>query len=269
MACSDLRRSNHIISYHSLYPQRRDATILSANLQMPQLLYFFPDHEPFFGPAPEPTPAPTLSFNSMDIAKMLRKLIVAFSSPKSRRIDNRSIQAFYAMNAKVSEHPFWWCWYIDKHLTLLQSAGVLSDQLLMPLEVTAYRSWTYDDDIPILLTRIRMYHKSLKYLASAPMHDLWVVEYNRRRFRSRQVVFKRPKRIDGEAKAIGHDLQPVDMEDLQETECAICVYGFDGGHGLRNHDPVMTICKHVYGHDCIVKWLSKHETCPMCRLKLV
>jgi hypothetical protein len=232
-------------------------------------LYFFPDHEPFFGAVPVPHPLPKTSFLLPNVAKMLRELIVAFASPNSRCLDNPSVQAFYKMNAEVDEHPFFWCWYVDEHHEYLKSAGVISEELLLPLEVTAYRSWEYDDDIPMLLTRLRMHLKTQRFLHTAEQHDFHILDYNLRRHETMEVVVQRPKQLAGRAKALAKGLQVLDVDDHLGVDCAICADQLVIDEDDRYHGPVMTDCEHVFGHDCIVKWLYKHDTCPMCRRKLV
>lgn len=254
--CNGLSNSLHCISQ-----------LPRPNMRRP--FYFFPDHEPFFGAVPAPDPPPNTSFNSQDVAKMLRELVIAFSSLKSRRIDNRSIQIFYTMNAEVFEHPFFWCWYIDKHLPLLQLAGVVREELLLPLEVTGYRSWEHDEDILILMTRLRVHLKTLRFMETATQHNLRILDFNIRRHRVLEVVLQRLKQVTGMAKALAKGLQALDVDGYLEAKCTICADDFDVEEDDRNHGPVMTDCEHIFGHDCIVKWLCKHETCPVCRRKLV
>ncbi|KAM7509584.1 hypothetical protein LguiA_020037 [Lonicera macranthoides] len=43
--------------------------------------------------------------------------------------------------------------------------------------------------------------------------------------------------------------------------CTICMDGFQSSNGIGKQVP----CAHVYHHTCIVKWLSLHHSCPLCR----
>jgi len=47
----------------------------------------------------------------------------------------------------------------------------------------------------------------------------------------------------------------------EESECSICF------------EPLKTLyaalpCGHVYHSDCILKWLTDHRSCPVCRKKM-
>lgn len=85
--------------------------------------YFFPDHESFFSNVPVPHPVPKISFPPEDVTELLRRLVVAFSSSilvaftslKWRKPNHGRIRGLFRMNSKVSEHPFFWSWYIDEH----------------------------------------------------------------------------------------------------------------------------------------------------------
>lgn len=236
---------------------------------MPRPFYFFPDHEPFFGDVPVPHPLPETSFSPEDVAEMLRGLVVAFYLPKWRKPNFRPIRAFLRLNSEVSEHPFFWCWYIDEHLQYLRSVRVISTKLMLPLEVTAYRSWEHDDDIPILLTRLRMHLKTIHFLKIATVHDMTILHFNVRRHGTWEVVMQRPKQLAGRSKALAKGLQVLDVDNHLGIDCAICADQLVVDNQDRNHGPVMTDCGHVFGHDCIFRWLYKHDTCPMCRRKLV
>ena len=57
------------------------------------------------------------------------------------------------------------------------------------------------------------------------------------------------------------------------SECSICKKGFsllnenDGGE-----DPAILPCGHIFGNDCIIKWMSSpsldYSSCPCCRFQL-
>ncbi|KAL6348794.1 hypothetical protein AAG906_033450 [Vitis piasezkii] len=47
-------------------------------------------------------------------------------------------------------------------------------------------------------------------------------------------------------------------------ECAICLSEFEDDDMLR----LLTVCYHVFHHDCIDLWLGSHNTCPVCRRSL-
>ena len=202
---------------------------------------------------------------------MLSKLVKAFCSPRSRRINHQAVQAFYAMDAEVAEHPFFWCWYIDHHIEQLVVAGIIHDQLLLPLEVTDYRSWPHDNDIAVLLTRLRMHNKTIDFRQSASEKDIDTVVFNYQHYGTLEVMVQRRKQLDGKARVVAKGLKVLDAEDLQHTDSnrAICTQEYGAEDDDYGHEPVMTICKHTYGHECILKWLSAHKTCLMCRRKLI
>ena len=48
-----------------------------------------------------------------------------------------------------------------------------------------------------------------------------------------------------------------------ENECSICGENYLGGP--YSHAPVSLQCGHVFGRRCIVKWIKRSLTCPLCR----
>ncbi|RVW50005.1 RING-H2 finger protein ATL29 [Vitis vinifera] len=53
-------------------------------------------------------------------------------------------------------------------------------------------------------------------------------------------------------------------EQKYGLECAICLSEFEDDDMLR----LLTVCYHVFHHDCIDLWLGSHNTCPVCRRSL-
>lgn len=46
----------------------------------------------------------------------------------------------------------------------------------------------------------------------------------------------------------------------KETCCSICLEDFD-----ENKEIVFLDCDHIYHTDCIIEWINKDPTCPLCR----
>ena len=50
-------------------------------------------------------------------------------------------------------------------------------------------------------------------------------------------------------------------EGMKEQElCSICCVDFDAGEPIRRLK-----CQHIYHPECIMQWLSRNRTCPVCR----
>lgn len=47
---------------------------------------------------------------------------------------------------------------------------------------------------------------------------------------------------------------------LKEDKCAICLVKFKGVDIIKEFP-----CKHIFHKDCILKWLSKSNSCPLCK----
>ncbi|TGO48017.1 hypothetical protein BCON_0255g00150 [Botryotinia convoluta] len=79
------------------------------------------------------------------------------------------------------------------------------------------------------------------------------------------------KSYSDRTRAIKDMLPPVDAATLDFEQCGICIESYaEATIPLEpNHEPSkMPKCGHVFGRDCIVEWLKKHDTCPLCRDEL-
>jgi len=53
------------------------------------------------------------------------------------------------------------------------------------------------------------------------------------------------------------------LEGNPELSCAVCMDKFKVGDGCTKMP-----CQHVFHKDCVLPWLAKRSTCPMCRFEL-
>ncbi|TGO33909.1 hypothetical protein BHYA_0222g00190 [Botrytis hyacinthi] len=85
------------------------------------------------------------------------------------------------------------------------------------------------------------------------------------------IVVEIRKSYSDRTRAIKDILPPVDAAKLDFDQCGICIESYaEATIPLEpNHEPAkMPKCGHVFGRDCIVEWLKKHDTCPLCRDEL-
>lgn len=77
--------------------------------------------------------------------------------------------------------------------------------------------------------------------------------------------FGRPENPPASKAAI-ESMPTVEIAEEQvesETHCAVCKEAFELGSEAREMP-----CKHLYHSDCILPWLSMHNSCPVCRHEL-
>lgn len=76
------------------------------------------------------------------------------------------------------------------------------------------------------------------------------------------------KSFEEQVHSTAHGLEVVEVDD-SSAEDMNSVDLHCGSDRNRDHNAVKTACEHVYEHDCIAQSPYKHDTCPMCRHKLV
>ncbi|XP_044745664.1 E3 ubiquitin-protein ligase RNF181-like [Coccinella septempunctata] len=54
-----------------------------------------------------------------------------------------------------------------------------------------------------------------------------------------------------------------DVTITEEAQCIICLKNFSVGDTAKKLP-----CNHLYDKECIVQWLEKTNTCPMCRFEM-
>jgi len=55
-------------------------------------------------------------------------------------------------------------------------------------------------------------------------------------------------------------VRTVDGDEVDVPPCVICQDGMEGGQRVR-----VLPCDHTFHTECIDRWLSEHQTCPMCK----
>lgn len=66
-------------------------------------------------------------------------------------------------------------------------------------------------------------------------------------------------------------LEPVEISSLAEDErnCSICLKAFESSESKGLEGPCKTACGHIFGSDCIRKWIETEVSCSVCRHDLV
>lgn len=54
----------------------------------------------------------------------------------------------------------------------------------------------------------------------------------------------------------------ISSDDISESDkiCSICLEDFS-----QEKEIIILDCKHIYHNDCIIEWIYKDTTCPLCR----
>ncbi|CAK8695452.1 E3 ubiquitin-protein ligase RNF181-like [Clavelina lepadiformis] len=69
------------------------------------------------------------------------------------------------------------------------------------------------------------------------------------------------------AKSVVENLPRISLKDLdskKDAQCPVCLAQFD------NDDVIITMpCEHYFHMDCLLPWLQKTNSCPLCRFELV
>ena len=59
-------------------------------------------------------------------------------------------------------------------------------------------------------------------------------------------------------------LLPINIEDIKENECSICLEEYNG-----DKDIIKLKCNHEYHKECIKAWFDINKNCPQCRKNII
>ncbi|WZY88684.1 hypothetical protein YC2023_045419 [Brassica napus] len=57
-------------------------------------------------------------------------------------------------------------------------------------------------------------------------------------------------------------IEPMDLKETIDIQCSICIEDFSVSH---ENIIWMPQCKHVFHQGCLFEWLSRQNSCPLCR----
>ncbi|CAN4096313.1 unnamed protein product [Withania somnifera] len=62
-------------------------------------------------------------------------------------------------------------------------------------------------------------------------------------------------------------VQVLPMVNCEDGLCVVCMEGFQRGVDDHHHGKKVP-CGHVFHANCLTKWLSIRNSCPLCRFKI-
>ncbi|GMY36103.1 E3 ubiquitin-protein ligase RNF181-like [Fagus crenata] len=70
-------------------------------------------------------------------------------------------------------------------------------------------------------------------------------------------------KIEAQKTLVIDHMPTVTPTDNDHDVCSVCIQSFRSGEGGKQ-----VPCGHVYHATCIASWLSRHNSCPLCRCKI-
>lgn len=65
------------------------------------------------------------------------------------------------------------------------------------------------------------------------------------------------------SKTAVENLREIKMEPSNSQQCPVCLKEFDAGTMAK-----LMPCRHIFHKECIIPWLQKTNSCPLCRYEL-
>jgi E3 ubiquitin-protein ligase ATL23 len=70
---------------------------------------------------------------------------------------------------------------------------------------------------------------------------------------------------DGQTIIVSHNFKIVNWNDqMISKECSICLTNF-----IDNEQVKQLVCNHAFHEHCVTPWLTRHPTCPVCRVNVI
>ncbi|ESQ38242.1 hypothetical protein EUTSA_v10029381mg [Eutrema salsugineum] len=64
---------------------------------------------------------------------------------------------------------------------------------------------------------------------------------------------------------LGSKMNTEELKSMETEPCSICLDELSGSNSKKTGVPTRMTCSHVFHDRCLIEWLQRKNTCPLCR----